>query len=269
MRMKKVFTLAVSVLLSSSIFAAAEFFVKVNSNGNYSVSLNKQLITSPNNIFRFFDLYPGNYTLRITESGYNGKCLFEQRIFIQDGFRTVAEADPYRGLSIIDKLPFVQRSWYVDNILSNTPPISNTPVPPPFPPYPPFPGRDHDHDHDYDHFPNHPRDPYNSYPGYGNGYGYNGNLMDDASMQSLVQTMKNATFDDNMLKVARTALKDRQLKTAQVHQLLGLLSFERNKLDLAEFCYDKTIDRNNYYTLYNDFTFSSYTAELDKYINSH
>ena len=46
------------------------------------------------------------------------------------------------------------------------------------------------------------------------------------------------------------------------------ITFEANKLELAKFCYDKTIDKNNYYTLYNDFAFSNYSTQLDKYINS-
>jgi len=92
--------------------------------------------------------------------------------------------------------------------------------------------------------------------------------MDDASLQTLIQTMKNVSFEDKMLAVAKTALKNRALKTDQVHQLLQQFTFEQNKLEMAKFAYDKTIDKNNYYTLYNDFTFNNYSTQLDKYINS-
>ena len=92
--------------------------------------------------------------------------------------------------------------------------------------------------------------------------------MDDASLQTLIQTMKNVTFEDKMLEVARTALKNAQVKTSQVHKLLQQFTFEQNKLEMAKYAYDKTIDKNNYYTLYNDFTFNNYSTQLDKYINS-
>lgn len=94
------------------------------------------------------------------------------------------------------------------------------------------------------------------------------NLMDETGMQSLIQTMKNVSFDDKMFDIAKTALKTRSVKTNQVHQLLQLFSFEKYKLDLAKHLYDKTIDKENYYTLYNDFAFDSYSSQLDKYINS-
>ena len=80
--------------------------------------------------------------------------------------------------------------------------------------------------------------------------------------------MKNVSFEEKMIQVGKTALKDRMLKTTQVHQLLELFSFDVNKLEFAKLCYDKTIDKNNYYTLYNDFAFNNYSTLLDKYINS-
>ena len=281
--MKKIFTLAFSILISSQIFAAAEFFVKLNSNGNYTVSLNGQTMISSTNVFRFFDLYAGNYNLKVIENGVFGRVIYDQPVQIQDGFRTVAELNNYSNLNIIAKLPFVQSSWYIDNLQTNQPPYGNN-----NPSCPKPPKQNHGHwnngygngnngygNNNYpNNYPNYPGSYPNNYPnnyptGSGGNYGYgNSNLMDDASLQTLIQTMKNAAFEDKMIGIAKTALKTSQLKTNQVHQLLGLFSFEQNKLELAKFCYDKTIDKNNYYTLYNDFTFSNYSTQLDKYINS-
>lgn len=265
--MKRIFTLAFSIVVCSRIFAAAEFFVKINSNGNYTVSLNNQSMNSPNNIYRFFDLYPGNYSLKVFENTPNGRLIYNGPVTVSDGYRTVAELDIYHGLNIIDKIPFVQKSWYIDNLLQ---PSTGYGTPhPAYPPACPPPVRgngyhqqgNHGHQYGQGNY-----NPYNNYPGNGN-YGY-GNLLDDASLQSLIQTMKNVTFEEKMIEVAKTALKDKQVKTSQVHQLLQLFSFENNKLELAKYCYDKTLDKDNYYSLYNDFTFSSYSSELDKYINS-
>ena len=76
--------------------------------------------------------------------------------------------------------------------------------------------------------------------------------------------MKNIAFEDKMIEVAKTALKTRTLKTNQVQQLLQQFTFEQNKLEVAKYCYDKTIDQNNYYTLYKDFTFNNYSSQLAK-----
>jgi len=278
--MKRIFTLALSILTVSNLFATAEFFVRINNNGNYTVSLNNQTITSTSNVFRFFDLYNGTYSLNVFENGLNGRLVFNQPVVINDGYRTVAELDRFYGLKLIDKIPFVQNSWYVDVLQSiQYPPICTAPVPKPFPSKPSCNnGGGYGHynggwssgcgnNYPYNNYPpaGHPNSYPNTYPG-GN-YGY-GNLMNDASMQMLIQTMKNVTFEDKMIAVAKTALNDRILKTAQVHQLLQQFVFEQNKLEVAKFCYNKTIDKNNYYTLYNDFIFSNYSTQLDKYINS-
>lgn len=257
--MKKVSTLAVSIFLCSSMFAAAEFFLKINLRGNYTVSLNNQTMTSTTNIYRFFDLYPGNYRLKIYDNRYGNRLIVTRTVTIAEGYRTVAEVEPYFNFRIIDRIPFIQRTWYIDNLL-NTPPICTDPLPN----CPPQGNGNHtgygNHHDDDDH------NPYDNYP-YG-GYGNNGNLMDDASIQSLISTMKHVTFEEKMLEVAKTALKGKQITTQQIHQLLIQFAFEKNKLDLAKYCYDITTDKRNYYTLYNDFTFGSYSSELDKYINS-
>jgi len=80
--------------------------------------------------------------------------------------------------------------------------------------------------------------------------------------------MQDATFEQKMLEIAKSGLKDRQLTTMQVHHLMEVFAFESNKLELAKYCYDKTTDKENYYTLYNDFAFSSNSSELDKFIRS-
>ncbi len=283
--MKKIFTLALSILISSQIFAAAEFFVKLNSNGNYTVSLNNQTITSSTNIFRFFDLYAGNYNLKVIENGIFGHIIYDHAVQIQDGYRTVAELNNNSNLTVIAKLPFLQSSWDIDNLLTNqnqnqypnqtTCGGSNSQQGCGPKPQHPHNGGYGNNNYPNNNYPNnYPNGNPNNYPNYPNNYPYGGgnygygNVMDDASLQTLIQTMKNITFEEKMIEVAKTALKTTNLKTNQVHQLLQQFTFEQNKLELAKYCYDKTIDKNNYYTLYNDFTFNNYSSQLDKYINS-
>ena len=49
---EKIFTLF-SMLSAVSIFCCIRIFIKLNNNGNYTVSLNNQSITSTSTIFRF------------------------------------------------------------------------------------------------------------------------------------------------------------------------------------------------------------------------
>ncbi|MCC6584453.1 MAG: hypothetical protein IT271_12180, partial [Chitinophagales bacterium] len=189
--MKKIFTLAFSILMVSQLFAAAEFFVKINSNGNYTVSLNNQIITSSTNTFRFFDLYPGNYNLKVYENGFNGRTLFDQPVAITDGYRTVAELDRYSNLRIIAKLPFVQSSWYIDNLITNQNNQPTCGTPSSSCPKPPKPGQgphwnngnnNGGWNNNYpfnNNYPNgYPNNYPNNYPNGGGNYGYGyGNVM--------------------------------------------------------------------------------------------
>ena len=269
--MKKIFTLALSFLTVSTLFASAEFFVRINNNGNYTVSLNNQSITANSNIFRFFDLNNGIYLLNIYEAGYRNRLLFSQSITINDGYRTVAEVDKYHGLTIVDKIPFVQKSWYIDVLqvpkYPQYPPVCNKPIPSKYNGWNSAYENDYNNYYPSQNYPNpsinnHP----NNYPNNNENYNY-GNLLEDASLQSLLQTMKNTAFEDKMIDIAKTALKGRMLSTAQVRQLMQPFVFEKNKLELAIYCYDKTTDKNNYFTLNNDFVFSNYSAQLNQYIN--
>jgi hypothetical protein len=92
--------------------------------------------------------------------------------------------------------------------------------------------------------------------------------MDNTSIQNLKTTMKNLTFDDNMLQVAKTALKNSAVTTAQIADLMSVFTFDNKKLEFAKYAYDKTIDKQNYYQLNDDFSFNSSATDLDKYIAS-
>ncbi|MCB0506783.1 MAG: DUF4476 domain-containing protein [Chitinophagales bacterium] len=265
--MKKIFTLSFSILFISLSFASGEFFLKINNSGNYTVSINNQTITSSTNTFRFFDLNSGNQILKIYRNAYGGQQIFSRPIYIENNVRIVATIDRYAKLKIIEKIPFTRQNWYVD-MLQNYFPSWNYPNQNPDCNIPWNGGGNGGWNNPY---PNNTPYP-NQYPPYGNtypfgNYGY-GNLINDNDLSALLSTMQNASFDDKKLEIAKTALKDRKIKTNQVHQLLQHFSFDQKKLDLAKYCYDKTIDQNNYYTLYSDFTFNSYSSELDKYINS-
>lgn len=277
--MKKSFTLALSIIICNTMMAAGEFFLKINSNGNYTVSLNNQTISSSTNTFRFFDLYSGNQTLKVIENGINGRVIFEKPVTISNNYRTIAELDRFSGLSILENIPYTQSVWYIDHLQVNPNNQNGWNNPSTYGPKPrPRCGTNWNHTCNANCNTNWNNNwnngntgwnPYSTFPNnFPNGnFGF-GNLLQDTDLQSLLQTMKNIPFEDKRIELAKSALKTRAIKTNQVEQLLQQFTFEQNKLELAKYCYDKTIDQNNYYTLYDDFTFSNYSSQLAKYIDS-
>lgn len=81
-------------------------------------------------------------------------------------------------------------------------------------------------------------------------------------------TIKNQSFADSQLKVAKTFTKNNCLSVDQIREIMDLFSFESHKLDYAKFAYDYCFDKNNYYQLSSAFKFSSSADELNEFLES-
>ena len=112
----------------------------------------------------------------------------------------------------------------------------------------------------------------NNYNGYGNGNNFNGNnyannclgVNDFAALRVAIQ---NQNFDDTRLTIAKQALQNRMLSANQVAELVSLFTFESNRLDFAKYAYQNTYDKDRYFIINNEFTFTSSIDDLNNYIN--
>ena len=75
-------------------------------------------------------------------------------------------------------------------------------------------------------------------------------------------------FESSKMEVVKQALNGNYLSSAQVADLMRMMTFESTKLELAEYAYTHTVDRQNYYLVNNSFTFESSIGELDNYIKN-
>jgi nuclear transport factor 2 (NTF2) superfamily protein len=258
--MKRLYILFFALIaLTSNLFADAEFYLKINKPGKYEVYLNNESINSKKNIFRFFDLSAGNYQLKVVQrNGWQQQIVYQENLFLQNGFRYVAELTPNFGLHKIAQIPFVEKNWYIDQLSiqnnwnNQNPQVCPTPAPP----------------HTCTPNCNSSNCTNNNWNNNNNNnYAYYQN-MDNTSFQNLKNVIKNTTFDDSKIQIVETALRNTYIQTNQVKELLSQITFESNRLKLAKFCYDKTTDKQNYFDVYNVFTFSSSVNELNKYIAS-
>ncbi len=117
-------------------------------------------------------------------------------------------------------------------------------------------------------------DDYNSNDQYPNNGGWNNNgglgqVMDSRSFDQFRTMLRNERFDNSRLTLAKQTISSNMFSTAQVKDLIPLFSFDDSRLDLAKFAYRYTADRNNYFTLYDAFSFSSSKEELAKYIRQY
>ena len=102
--------------------------------------------------------------------------------------------------------------------------------------------------------------------------GYNGPVgcswpMSDGDFNSAKQSISTKTFEDDKTKVAKQIFNTNCMTSDQVRQIMGLFTYEDNKLEFAKYAYGRTFDIGNYYKVNDAFTYSSSIDELDEYIN--
>ena len=90
--------------------------------------------------------------------------------------------------------------------------------------------------------------------------------MNQNDFSQLKNTINNGSFESTKLTIFKQALAYNYFTSAQVREVMNLFWFENSKLEVAKLAYPKTLDQNNYYTLNNEFSFSSSINELGDYI---
>ena len=87
-------------------------------------------------------------------------------------------------------------------------------------------------------------------------------------LEDMVKTVKNQTFGDDKVRVTKQIVRSNCITLDQLIILLNEFDWDDGKLEIAKFAYDHVYDFENYYKVYNLFTFSSSGEELDEFIES-
>lgn len=96
-----------------------------------------------------------------------------------------------------------------------------------------------------------------------------GMAMNSQSFSSFKQSISNESFDNTRMNIAKSVINTNYFTSAQIKELLPLFSFEGNKLEIAKYAYKNTLDKNNYFSVADCFTFSSNKDELMRYIQNY
>ncbi|MCG9909900.1 MAG: DUF4476 domain-containing protein [Flavobacteriales bacterium] len=251
--MKTVFTLlmilAGFVAQARTQFGYAEFFLMVNQPGIFTVRIDDQVITNSNGKFRFFDLRPGVKEVFVQRNGVN---LFRSMLSIYNGSRTVAEFRSNQGIVIIQQVQLMQNNqmnqdfWYgYWNYNPNTNQWNNN------------------NNNQWNNNWNNNNNQWNN-----NNNQWNNQMMgmDQNTFNMFKETVRKQSFDSNKVPMIKNQARTANFTSAQVAELLGLMSFDSYKLDVAKFCYDFVIDKQNYFVTFGQFQFDSYSRDLSNYI---
>ena len=103
---------------------------------------------------------------------------------------------------------------------------------------------------------------------YNDGRAYN-QPMSDRMFMAAKETIKRESFDKDKLMVAKQVIANNRFYSGQVKELVQLFYFDDAKLELAKFAYTRTLDRNNYFILYDAFAFRRSKEELINYTHQN
>ena len=85
-------------------------------------------------------------------------------------------------------------------------------------------------------------------------------------VKAIVKLMKDVSFDDKKLNVAKVCLSLRDVPVEGIRKMVKTLSFSDNKMELLKYAYDYCYDREHYFTLCEELSFSSDKDELLRYL---
>jgi Domain of unknown function (DUF4476) len=91
-------------------------------------------------------------------------------------------------------------------------------------------------------------------------------IICEGEFGNIAQAVCNRTFESDKLIVAKQAIGCKMASANQVRRLMGMFTFESTKLDFAKWAYRHCWDAQNYYVVYDAFTFSSSVRELNDFI---
>ena len=92
--------------------------------------------------------------------------------------------------------------------------------------------------------------------------------MSDIDFSNIKNTIKGQSAEDSKFKVAKQLVSGTCLRSAQIKELLDLLSFEANRLNLAKHCYKLAFDPQSYYLIDNALATKASRDDLEAYINT-
>ncbi|HEY5927863.1 MAG TPA: DUF4476 domain-containing protein [Kofleriaceae bacterium] len=88
--------------------------------------------------------------------------------------------------------------------------------------------------------------------------------MRDAAFQQFVQTVKQASFDEDKVAIVRHVAQSNWFRANQVAAVMDLLSFDDGKIDAAAAMWPRMTDPENSFVIFNKLAFDSSKEKLRK-----
>lgn len=215
-------------------YGNAEVFLRIPEQGRFTVEVGDQMMSNSTGKFRFYDLRAGGTPISIYDNNF---LIYRTTLMLKNNTRVVLDFFSDHGLYSLGNYPQNNQS----NGFNEWDDIWNTGY-------------------------QNPNSNFNgNYNGYQNNYA---NVMNNQEFANLVKEVKReANFDDNKSRMIVSVAQHVNFSSNQTYQLVKLLNYESNKLQLAKQLFGQCVDKQNFYQVYKAFNFESSKRELSEYIS--
>lgn len=228
--MKKIITIV--ALLAASSISKANHLSSILSIRNFdgafiSVTLDQSCLTEPSRQFVLNDVDPGNHYLQVK------RFIFHP---VHPRYQTI-----YRGYV------FVSQSANIDAIITHSHQFKIIGISPLFTEPVVF------------------EAPY--YQQVQNNYQPCNYAVSNYDLNLMIKNIERRSFESTKMQLAKQFIDNNYFSSRQIAEMLHVLTFESSKLELAKYAFRRTVDRNNYFVVNDEFTFESSISELSDYIS--
>jgi hypothetical protein len=243
--MKKLATLLLIISLSAGALAqrpgTSNLNITLHDNAIFNITVNGISYNYHSDNYQISNLEPGRHYIEIVrfDRVFNGHSyrLVNPRVIFRDYIR-LGNSQNRTGY-INHRGRFIETSRIVHH-----------PVPPSRPSHPSH----------SNHHPVHPVHPVHP------GHTVYKVPMNPAAFSNLMHMLHNTSFDSRRLSIAKQAISAGYVTSGQVRDIMTTLSFEKNRLEIAKFAFNYTVDPQNYFLVNSALKFNSSTRSLNQYI---
>lgn len=94
-----------------------------------------------------------------------------------------------------------------------------------------------------------------------------GKLMTKEDYKDLKTSIGNRNFESTNVTLLKSAIDNNYFTSEQIREMMVYFTFEDSKLEVAKYSYKKVCDKNNFFKVYDAFSFDSSVNELKDYIS--
>ena len=239
-RSKLLYAVIFLIFASAGLYSQNSYLqLSLYNDEDFSVTFDNTVLSS-GSYAEFENISPGEHFLRVEKTGLNvpaqADILFEGKIKIPAGSDIYAVIDEYNSFLVYKKKPFGFKRFHPagENITRCGDENKSTKE-------------------------------VNEYSTNEGDCKYKVMKKDDFT--DLKSSINNRNFVSSNLAVIKTALEKNYFLSEQIRDILGYLTFDSDKLDIAKLSYSRVCDVKNFFKVYEAFTFESSIDDLKNYIS--